>query len=268
MKKFENLKIGFLMLLLLGSFVFGQEKLCRTNILDEDIILSENKLNQYQNLDFSNLWTTTNVSSVYGVIGDEYQRIHIKILSATQIKEKPNEYFVKGKSMVKDNICDCEGKIIIDKIQARKQLYSGVDEEYQGKIKNQGLLIAHYQFLENRNQNHSGSFQGTLQSKWILDELNNIKYDDSDLISDNYFNNAFIGTWKSYKNEISKSCNWGDYRVPNVNCQFDIGVAEFNVDAEKYASKGWLDVILSNKVGLEVKESTPPENYEYKEWWE
>ena len=49
MKKFENLKIGFLMLLLLGSFVFGQEKLCRTNILDEDIILSENKLNQYQN---------------------------------------------------------------------------------------------------------------------------------------------------------------------------------------------------------------------------
>src|SRR5690606_19650579 len=241
MREFENLKIGVLILFFgIGSFCFGQEDLCRTNVLDEDEILSENKSNEYLNYDFSTIWTKTENQFIYGIIGEEYQRIHIKFLTVTKNQNNYNEYFVIGKSMVKDNICDFQGKIIIEKIQLRKNLYFGVDDEFKNEIKNQGILIASYQFFENKNQTHSGMFEGKLQSKWILDNQNDIQYDDSDLISDGYFNNAFVGTWKSYEKDIVKICNWGDYRVPNVDCKFDIGVAEFNVDAEKYASKGWL----------------------------
>ena len=50
-----------------------------------------------------------------------------------------------------------------------------------------------------------------------------------------------------YDSNLIKRCNWGDFRVPNINCDFDIGTAEFNI-AEKYWDKGWLDVALKNKM--------------------
>ena len=69
-----------------------------------------------------------------------------------------------------------------------------------------------------------------------------------------------------YNSNTVKKCNWGDYRVPNINCDFDIGVGEFNV-SDKYWNKGWLDIALKNKIPngaiVEAKGSKAG-----KEWWQ
>ena len=230
---------------------------------------SENVLEKYESFDydFSNIWSVTENQNVYGIIGDEHQRISIKLISIFRISNGPFLYNVYGKSKVKDNICEFYGNIVIKEIREIKELHFGVDDEYADKgIKNQGILVADYEFYESKEQKHSGIFKGTLYSKWYLNSNNQIVYDDIEFISDEYMNNAFVGVWKRYSTDKEKNCNWADYRVPISNRDFDIGAGEFSV-SEKYWNKGWLDIALKNQVpnGAIVREKS---NKETKEWWE
>ena len=230
---------------------------------------SENVLEKYKSFDydFSKIWSFTGNQNVYGIIGDEHQKISIKLISISRTSNEPFLYNVLGKSKVKDNICEFYGNIVIKEIREVKELHFGVDNEYADKgIKNQGILVADYEFYGSKEQNHSGIFKGTLYSKWYLNSKNEIVYDNIEFISDGYINNAFIGVWKSYSNDKEKKCNWADYRVPNANKDFDIGSGEFSV-SEKYWDKGWLDIALKNKSpNLAVKPSKKTEKQ--KEWWE
>lgn len=54
-------------------------------------------------------------NSVIGFIGSNYQRFQVYFASVTKDKKNPNVYNVKGKSMVKNNICDFSGTITITK---------------------------------------------------------------------------------------------------------------------------------------------------------
>lgn len=245
--------------------IFGQKVHCHTDIMNGQELTEENKIDSYLKYNFSDLWLKTDEQSVYGIIGDEYERISIKIISVSKNLSHPDEYYVYGKSMVKANVCEFVGKIFISKIQETENQHFGVDDEYKGRADKQGLLTAVYEFYENDKQPHSGVFKGQLQSKWNLsDDI--IKFNDLDLESDGYFNNAFVGIWKMYDSKLEKICHWGDYRVPNVDCDFDIGTAEFNV-AEKYWGKGWVDFALKNMVSsrtnIESKLQEP-----VKRWWE
>lgn len=122
-------------------------------------------------------------------------------------------------------------------------------------------MVASYNFKESKEQVHSGFFAGKLYSKWYLDANNKMQYDDIQSIADGYLNNAFIGTWESYKTGKNKICNWADYRVPNANKDFDIGAGEFSV-ADKYLDKGWQDIEMRNQVPNEAIKSNN------KKWWE
>lgn len=252
-------------LFLLSFFVFGQEKLCHSDIMIDEELNVENKIKDYLPYDFSDLWLQTDDQNIYGIIGDDYQRILIKILVISKNLSQPNEYYVYGKSMVDSNICEFVGRISIIKIQESDNQNFGVDYEYQGKSEKQGLLTAKYEFFEDKNKMHSGTFQGTLETKWYLKD-GKIHYNDLGLVSDGYFNNAFVGNWRMYNSKLEKICNWGDYRVPNVNCDFDIGTAEFNV-AEKYMGQGWVDIALKNMVpnGAIIRNKS---NEPIKNWWE
>ncbi len=218
---------------------YGQENLCRKDILNKNQVFEENQIEKYTKFDFSNLWTKTENELVYGIIGEDYQRILIKFIFVERTFDNPNEYLVYGKSSVKSNVCDFIGKITIIKIQEFKNENFGVDDEYKNSgIKSQGLLTAKYEFFENKEQNHSGQFQGILQTKWYLDKDQVVRYNDINLNSDGYFNNGFVGTWKMYNSTIEKTCNWGDYRVPFTKCDFDIGAGELSI-SEKYLKNGW-----------------------------
>lgn len=230
---------------------------------------SENVLEKYKSFDydFSNIWSVTENQNVYGIIGDEHQRISIKLISIFRIANSPFLYNVYGKSKVKENICEFYGNIVIKEIREIKELHFGVDDEYADEgIKNQGILVADYEFYESKEQKHSGIFKGTLYAKWYLNSKNQIVYDNIEFISDSYLNNAFVGVWQSYSTGKEKNCNWADYRVPIANRDFDIGAGEFSV-SEKYWNKGWLDIALKNQVpnGAIVREKSKKET---KEWWE
>lgn len=228
-----------LFICLVFSFNLWCQNLCRTQIFTQEELFQKNELNKYSKYDFSKLWTQTDNNLVYGIIGDDYQRILIKLISVKRNPAKNNEYLVSGKSMVKSNICNFSGKITITKVQEIKKLRFGVDDEYKtAGIKNQGVLIASYEFVENKEQKGSGKFLGTIQTLWYLDKNDAIKYNDIESYSDKYFNNAFIGVWKSNNSGKEKICNWADYRVPNVNCDFDLGAGELSI-SNKYQKNGW-----------------------------
>ncbi len=244
---YSSLKLKVLIILLFPSIHLFSQSSCRTDIMNGEKIIQKNQQPTFITHDFSKLWLKTESIFVYGVIGDDNQRILIKILKVEKDSKNPNVYLVKGKSTVKGNICEFNGKITIARIQESIRSFFGVDNESKGLSKTQGLLTAKYEFFEVKNQTHSGVFRGELKTKWYLDRGNKIQYDDINKHSDGYFNNAFVGTWEMYDSNLIKKCNWGDFRVPNIDCDFDIGTAEFNV-SEKYWNKGWLDIALKNKI--------------------
>ena len=254
-------------LLFTNSIIAQSDQHFLSNFLLEDELKSGNQLNELRQHNFSNIWNKTANEYIYGIIGEDHQRIRIKFLSINKNVENQNEYYVSGKSMVKDIVCDFFGTITLQIVNEVKELHFGVDDEYQNKgIKKQGILIAEYNFEQNAQQKDSGVFKGKLYSKWYLDKNDEIKYDDIQSISDSYCNNAFIGVWKSNSTGKEKICNWGDWRVPNANQDFDIGAGEFSV-SEKYWNRGWLDIALKNQVPNKamVREKG---GKKLKDWWE
>ena len=253
-----------ILLLLLSQNLFSQ-KLDRVklNFPTNEELKTENLISEYNQFNFSNIWIETNNNRVLGIIGEEHQRVQIKLTSVKKDSNNPNKYFVSGKSCVKGTICDFSGTINLTEIREVKKLHFGVDNEHADKeIKSQGILVADYQFKENSDQKHSGVFKGKLYSKWYLNSKNDIKYDNIELHSNGYINNAFVGTWKSYLTEKEKICTWGDYRVPLTNKDFDIGTGEFSV-SEKYLKKGWDEIMLKN---IEVQSNDKAKKLN--EWWE
>ena len=224
--------------------------------------LDTNNSNQEFDLfDFSNTWMQTSNTNVVGIIGEDHTRIKIKFTSIQKTAEQ-HVYQIEGKSSVHGNICSFNGTISIKEFRALEKMHYGVDDEgKENGIKRQGLLIAEYHFEEDPEDNHSGIFEGKLFSKFYIDKFDEVKYDDIQLHADGYFNNAFLGTWTSYKSEKSKLCTWGDYRVPTCNEDFDIGAGEFS-PSEKYYSKGW-----SNYSKAWLENDAKAKGIELEEWW-
>ncbi|MDR7128042.1 hypothetical protein J2X69_000370 [Algoriphagus sp. 4150] len=263
------MKRTIIILLFITNVLFAQsrEKFLIDFMLGSEL-QTENVIDKYIQFDFSNIWLKTENSDIYGIIGDDHQRIRIKLLTVKKKLENQNEYLIFGKSNVNETICHFQGTISLVEIYEVKELHYGVDDEFADKgINSQGVLIANYEFKENKEQDHSGTFKGKLYTKWYLNSKNQIEYDNIEFISDGCFNNAFVGIWESYLTGSKKKiCNWADYRVPNANKDFDIGVGEFNV-SEKYWNKGWLDIALKNKSpNLAIKPNDKAKKQ--KEWWE
>jgi len=209
--------------------------------LPEYELNQENVLYTYNHYNFSELWQQAPNNKVVGVLGDEYQRIRIKFLLIDQDKNNFSRYHVKGKSMVKDVVCNFSGTIEINEIWEAKEIQTDLDPEYEKKgIKAQGILKASYVLKESGCGPMAGIFKGTLYTKWFLNGKDVMEYDDMESIADGYMNNAFIGQWTDPKGKGAKLCQWGDYRVPMCKPDFDTGAAEFHPSID-YFESGWDD---------------------------
>lgn len=236
---------ALLILFLFTSIAWSQNNTPLQKITNNTALSSKNALATYKAYNFANLWIQDRPT--LGILGKNHQRLKIKILSAKQDKKDLNNYIITGKYALKEKIYSFVGTIYITEIREVKNLHFGVDNEYESqKIKSQGVLIAKYEFKENSLQKSNGILEGKLYSKWYLSAKNEIKYDDIELFSDSYFNNAFIGTWKPQPTASGKIANWGDYRVPNANDDFDIGAGEF-FPSKKYIHQGWEDYSPTKK---------------------
>lgn len=147
-------------------------------------------------------------------------------------------------------------------IKTVKKHHLGVDNVYaDSSILSQGILFANYKFEESKKQVENGAFEGRLYTKWYLDSDNRIHYDIIQSMADGYMNNAFIGSWTSYKTNHALPCNWGDFRVPLANQDFDVGAGEFS-PSNKYINKGWE---IYQKAWLHGDREA--QKKELSEWW-
>lgn len=100
-----------------------------------------------------------------------------------------------------------------------------------------GVLLGAYEFFEEPEQKGSGILSRIFRTNYYLDH-GTIKYNDPELgYSDPFCNNLFMGEWKSDQTGEIKTCNWGDYRIPNSG-DLDYGAAEFSPN-QKYYKYGW-----------------------------
>jgi hypothetical protein len=196
---------------------------------------TENKIETYQVFDFTPLFFPKH--DFLGFIGPDYTRIKIYLSTITKDSVNPQIYHVLGSSIVKKNKCDFAGIISIEKIQEYKNQKIGLDSDFVGKSKTQGILFGKYIFKENSTQKHTGIFEGLVTLTWYVDNFNILHYDNIEWYSDNFKNNQYIGTWTEYNSTIKKVCNWGELRIP-FSGDLDIGAGEFSPNS-KYLNNGW-----------------------------
>lgn len=249
------------------NFLFAQiDTTFLEMFLMEDELQERNNSMKYAQYDYSGLWTATNNINVYGIIGEDHQRLRIKFISIIKNPFDSLEYLISGKSKVENEICDLIGAIRIQEIREVMEAHVGVDGELgDNEIAQQGVLIGRYELRENEEQTHSGTFRGTLYSKWYIGKDGVVQYDDIQSVADGYMNNAFIGVWQSHRSKRQKVCNWADYRVPQANVDFDIGAGEFSV-AAKYLKFGWLDTVESKGAVGNAKTSNSLTKDD-EQWW-
>lgn len=249
------------LLIILGLFVsihtFGQES--KTN----------NFLSEIGRYDISDLWTLKtlqieNDTNVYrrgeplGYIGENFYRFYIHFISVIQNPTNKLEYFVYGKTKVKNYICTFQGLISIT--DSRTYLESDFNPLKQGFVK------GNYAFYEDPDKKETGVLKGNFQTNFYLDGKGIIKYDALSLFADDFKNNLFEGTWINYKSEESKTCNWGDFRIPNSR-ELDFGAGEFGV-SKKYLNNGWLSYSVANNTSSSEKLSAEDaKNKENEQWW-
>ena len=58
--------------------IYGQENLCNEVKNENKYYKSENEIEKYNKYVFSNLWLKTENEAVFGIIGENYQRILVK----------------------------------------------------------------------------------------------------------------------------------------------------------------------------------------------
>ncbi len=162
-----------------------------------------------------------------GVIGQNYQRIRVHIHYAQQTSDKVFE--IRGKTNVKENICDFSGDLEIINVYEQKENFD---------IPGQGTMFCTYELFEDSTQNHVGVFRGTFECSIRINHVaKTIKLDDAYIANDGYYNRNYVGTWTQFGSNKSKKCIWGDYRLP-FTFDFDNGDGEMAVN-EKYKANGW-----------------------------
>ncbi len=233
-----------------------------SNIMEESEYLStSNDIEKFPTYDFSPLLKGMDISYTFGVIGNEYKRIRIKLLEVIKDTENPKVYLIKGVSKVGTAVEYFEGELVLQNI---RQIKARTLDENVVALPTiyEGVATGIYTFKESENQLHSGVFKGSYQGVFQITEDHNLFYNDLDLHRDSYFNNAFIGTWTDYTTNEVKLCKWADFRVPDVPVEFDTGAGEFSPD-KKYNNKGWKtyhDAFFANdKKAMEIEEGN---------WWE
>jgi hypothetical protein len=183
-----------------------------------------------------------------GFIGHDYTRFRIHFVSISKSVQDPFTYLVSGKTRVHNNICDFTGTIRM----LSAETYAS--EEFPNF--REGSVLSEVLFYEDSSQAGSGVISGQLRTYFYLDKGGRLKYNSLMLAADGFNNNAFTGSWTSYKTKQSKKCNWGDFRIPESG-DLDIGAGEFS-PSDKYLKNGWQS--YRDAFGLQVR---PPDI-----WWE
>lgn len=266
------MKALILLLLLLPCTLFAQQlskesERWLNKSLNDSLVDKKELKADFTKYDFSSLWLA-HQDACMGYIGENFQRFYIHFLEIVKDSSNPSSYWVKGKSRVGNNICDFEGRILIlhikeiDKHERETFLKIAEQQKDTGLLRKtkpqKYIVLTEYTFKENTNQWGTGIFRGIMKSIFYI-KNNKVTFDDLDY-GDSYYNNAAVGTWKSYKSEVMKVCNWGEFKIPYSD-SLGGGAAEFYI-YKKYRKYGWENYY---KAWFERDKNAQKE--EEKKWW-
>jgi len=213
------------------------------------------KLPDVESIDISELLGKE--KEFFGMIGDDVQKMGIVFLSTTRISE--TEYEVIGKSKVKNNICDFKGVI-----ETQYVVESDLDEEYREVGYADGKVIGKYRFYEDKNQTHTGIFEGNFEIYWVYQDDNTIGLADLWYTVSDY-NAIFNGEWRNYQTGSIKKACWSNYRGCYPRSFRSDGPDV--IPPTEYRSKGWfeVDMFSSDEEKRAIAEKEWCENW--LDWW-
>lgn len=246
--------IGILAVILSFFFLFSSS---RAQVSDSAGMITpvdsvqERLLKIIENSDLGYLWKgELSQENRLGYIGDNFQRIQVRFLSVIQNFDNPYEYFLYGKTKVRDNICEFQGSLRIT------ETGYFIDPSSPEFLK--ATLSGDFVLFEDQSCLHSGIFRGDFVTAVYIDKAGYVYYDDLDSEANNYTNNEFYGEWEGYDPYELKICNWGDYRIP-FSAELDMGLDTFK-PSFKYLDNGWAEYLKEReKVGR---------GEELEKWWE
>ena len=194
-----------------------------------------------------------------GFIGPNYQRFYIHYTSIQKDVANPYVYRVAGKTRVKTNICPFTGTITVTKAR----LYKAPNAEFPQF--REGELTCQVALAEDRRQPGSGTIRGELVTYFYVDKQGQPQYNLLELFADGYSNNECTGTWTSYASSQTKTCNWGDFYIPNAG-PLRFSDTEFQI-APKYRANGW-QTYQQVKAGGDAEPATKKALLEEnRQWW-
>ncbi|WP_155832903.1 hypothetical protein [Hymenobacter swuensis] len=215
---------------------------------------------RYASRSFANVWLHSEPETVFGFIGNDYQRLRVKLLTIRPDAQQLGRYVITGKSKVRATVASFQGSFTVVHVRETKRLPRALDDAPSDAVK-AGVVLAEYELREPEGQPNNGVFRGIVYAQWYQDKARKVHYNDLENFADGYANNQFVGIWQSYKTGLSKSCNWGNNRIPNSK-EFDQGVGEFS-PADAYLDNGW----QSYRKAWEQNDKAAQQQ-EQAAWWE
>lgn len=198
-----------------------------------------------------------------GFLGENYQRFEIHFINCIKSKTDHTLYEVTGKTRVENTIHNFTGQIKIQSVKFYKDSIWLMDELDPAKDKSAVDITSEIKLDITHDELKIGCIIGQFKTSAYKDSSNQIHYNAFGFFADGYSNNQFQGNWINHQTKEKKTCNWGDYRIPNAG-DLDMGAGEFS-PSEKYSKYGWKifsdswsqDEKIANKALLELN----------KEWW-
>ena len=178
------------------------------------VMETDNVLSEYEVGDCSGVWDNLENQVVYGLIGQDGDRLRVVSTNIYKSPDVQHEYCVVDNTMRDGVMRDLTGVINLQSVYKKEGIYLGSDNKLEGLgITAQGLLQGTYLLHEEREAN-SNAYSDKFYSKFEESEGNPFTADASQLIAVESMNNAFIGTWISFDSPVKLGATWGDWRVP------------------------------------------------------
>lgn len=208
----------------------------RRQLLTSTDLQPTEKLTSYASRSFASVWLHSDPETALGFIGNDYQRLRVKLLTVCPDAQRPGRYVVTGKSKVRATVAPFQGTFTVVHVRENKHLPRTLDNAPSDAVK-AGIVLAEYELRKPEGQPNDGVFRGIVYAQWYQDKAGKLRYNNLESFADGYANNQFVSTWQSYKTGLTKRCNWGNNRIPNSG-QLDQGVGEFS-PADTYLHNGW-----------------------------
>ena len=172
----------------------------------------------------------TDKEKFIGFIGNDLQRFYIYFTEVTKSPDNPYQYLARGKTRVRENVCDFTGTITV--------VRSGRAVEQELPDHTEGFVLARVDFAEEKTQAGTGTITGEMVTDFLIDPQGVITAGDIPGTR----SLQFACVWTSYKTGTKRVCNFGQGRIPRTGLPdgvwLDQGAGEFVPDS-KYHEKGW-----------------------------